>query len=285
MIKILFLFTLSVILYAECTDEQYNRTINIWKNAIHEKGTDKIALLQQANEVCPNVPLVSLDIKIQEAKKHGSMETFKRLKNLNNDLYIEPTQQQIDHKINNAKYIDYLWLEYLENEAEKMKYQENLDEASLETYKKWIKHLKDKPLVYGVKAVANVGGLYKADLLFDKNKYIIKDKKLAYQIGLVMHNVIVKHSDALFGLEGGASSEGNAEYNLELSKNRADSLKKFILRVYPKYSTNIKVFVQGESQLVCEGGLLPEMNTSGEYECLTKEDREKSRRVSIRRVK
>jgi len=55
------------------------------------------------------------------------------------------------------------------------------------------------------------------------------------------------------------------------------------LKQYPQYKQNIKTYANGESELVCEGEFLPEEDSSGNYACITKEDRDASRRVTIRR--
>ncbi|MEA1953793.1 MAG: OmpA family protein [Campylobacterota bacterium] len=288
MTKILLSLALTVTMYAECTQSQYNNAIHIWGNSIHKKGTQKRNLLTKADNACPNIPIVLLDLKILEAEHNSSsnMDTFKNLKNLSNTLYIDDTERQIKHKYNTAIIINVLWLNYLEKQEAKLASQKGLDTTEIVTYQKWIKQLKSKRSTDDIlKAISTIGGLYKADLLFDKNKFKIKNKPLAQDIISTIHAELKNNKDALFGLEGGASSEGNAAYNNTLSKNRAKSLKSMILNQHPQYKNNIKVFAAGESQLVCEAGLLPEINPQGEYQCITKEDREKSRRVSIRRVK
>lgn len=287
MTKILLLLSLTVTIYAKCTDSQYQNAIHIWGNSIHKKGTQKRNLLTKANNACPNIPIVSLDLKILEAEHSSSNnKTFEHLKNLSNTLYIEDTERQIKHKYNTAIMVNVLWLKYLEKKEAKLASQKGLDITAITICRQQIKQLKSKRSTDDIlKAISTIGGLYKADLLFDKNKFKIKNKPLAQDIISTIHAELKNNKDALFGLEGGASSEGNAAYNNTLSKNRAKSLKSMILNQYPQYKNNIKVFAAGESQLVCEAGLLPEINPQGEYQCITKEDREKSRRVSIRRVK
>lgn len=288
MTKILLSLALTVTIYAECTQSQYNNAIDIWGDSIHTKGNKKINLLTKANNACPNIPIVLLDLKILEAEHNSSsnMDTFKNLKNLSNTLYIDDTERQIKHKYNSAIIINVLWLKYLEKREAKLSSQKGINTTELATCRKHIEQLKSKRSTDDLlKAISNIGGLYKADLLFDKNKFKIKNKSLAQDIIATIHAELKNNKNALFGLEGGASSEGSALYNNTLSKNRAESLKSMILKRYPQYRNNIKVFAVGESQLVCEGGLLPEINPQGEYQCITKEDREKSRRVSIRRVR
>jgi outer membrane protein OmpA-like peptidoglycan-associated protein len=137
----------------------------------------------------------------------------------------------------------------------------------------------------GLKAIQDIGGSYKADLLFDKNSFWIKDTYLTQEIIDVISSEIAFNPDALFGLEGATSSEGDSALNKKLSLKRANALKKAILKRYPNYKANIKTFAMGESDLVCEGGLLPERDEMGEYRCLTAENRIESRKVTIRRLR
>jgi len=285
MIKVLLILGLNISLYAQCTKAQYNDAMNTWHQSIHAQETEKIALFVKANEFCSDIPIISLDIKIHEASKNFNLNTLRYLTNLNNDLSTLNTEQEMSHKRNNFKRIDLLWLEYYKNEEKRILSQKSADSSALSLCRKNIKYLKKHPYDTLYKAVSNVGGLYKADLLFDKEKSKIKDIQLSQKIIDAMHNEIKQDSNVLFGLEGGASSGGTASYNTALSKRRAKALEAMLLKQHPNYKNNIKVFAEGENQLVCEGGLLPEVNTKGEYQCITKEDKAKSRRVRIRRVR
>ena len=191
---------------------------------------------------------------------------------------------QIDrHKFNLNKDIELLFKKMYEN-----KIKNNTNKSFSTDNKRWqdqIDRINGDSSAESFKAITISGGTYEADLLFDKGKSIVKDKVLVKKITDFMIKEIELDSSALFGFEGGASSEGSAKINQRLSKNRAKALYKEIIKKYPQYKSNIKVMSMGESILVCEQGLFPEENTKGNYECPNKEDKVKSRRVIIRRIR
>lgn len=276
--KLLLSALLTVNTYAVCTASQEHEAMRLWKSAIHQDDTRKLQTLQKAEHTCPHIPIIEVDTKILEAKHNLTKAALKEVKNLNNALIVSLDQRT--HKWNNNRKIDALWIEFFEG----MKSQKGV---ALHNIDNNILLLKNRAALPSgdTKAIRNVGGYYKADLLFDKNKATIKNKSLAQEITTVIHNELKNYPNAFFALAGGASSEGDADYNQKLSKRRAEALQKAILTNYPYYAKNLTVFAKGESQLVCEGGLLPERGSDDEYQCETKEDKEKSRRVTIRRIK
>jgi len=274
---------LSSVLFANCTPEQESEAMKIWKESIHKESRTKLKLLDQAKRVCP-LEVIDVDMKIIEATNAPTLAQLKYLKNANNLLSLDAEYQA--HKYNNGKQIDQLFLDYFTREKEELKHKKGIfDTHKNDILNQRIKILKGQTSGNTLKAIGKLGGTYRADLLFDKAQYTIKDYTLTQKIIDAIHEEVQKDSNALFGLEGGASSEGSSSFNKRLSDNRAKALEKEILKAYPNYKKNIKTFAMGESELVCEGGLLPEKNPQGEYECLTQENREKSRRVSIRRVR
>jgi len=248
--KLLIPILLGNLLWGDCTPQQEQKAINIWKKSIHYENNPKrkINLLLKANSTCP-LEVVSVDLNIISAQLDEgtenalSQEALKRLNTQNSSLS-NIAQKHID---NNAKKI---------NKLLGMKFDNTL--KSLET----------------------IGGNYKADLNFAQGSYILQENYLLNDVLNKIDEIISRHKNALFVFEGGASSEGNATENDKLAMNRAEALKK---RVPLKYKKHIELFSNGERQLVCEGDFLPEKNLQGEYQCITKEDRVKSRRVSIRR--
>jgi len=273
----------SSVLFADCTAEQEQRAMKIWEESIHKSDSYKLKLLNKAEKIC-SLEIIEMDKKIIDATKTPTLNKLKYLKNANNLLTIDAKYRS--HKYNNGKKIDELFLNYFIKEQKKLKNKKGLfNTHQREVLTQRIDTLKGKPLKNSLKAVTEIGGTYKADLLFEKSQYTIKNKRLSQQIIEVIHKAVEQDNNALFGLEGGASSEGLSSFNKKLSKNRGEALEKEILKIYPQYKKNIRVFAMGESELVCEGDLLPEKNSKGEYECLSKENREKSRRVSIRRIR
>jgi len=280
--KILLPLFLSSILFADCTAEQEQRAMKIWEESIHKSDSYKLKLLNKAEKIC-SLEIIEMDKKIIDATKTPTLNKLKYLKNVNNLLTIDAKYRS--HKYNNGKKIDELFLNYFIKEQKKLNKKGLFNTHQRNVLTQRIDTLKGKPLKNSLKAVAEIGGTYKADLLFEKSQYTIKNKRLSQQIIEVIHKAVEQDNNALFGLEGGASSEGLSSFNKKLSKDRGEALEKEILKIYPQYKKNIRVFAMGESELVCEGDLLPEKNSKGEYECLSKENREKSRRVSIRRIR
>lgn len=264
-------------LLAECSLQQEEKAMEIWKQSIHKNNSQKLKLLNQAQKICDDLDVVYVDKLLIRTTNNTNIKNLKELKNRGNALALA-TEFHI-HKWNIRKQTNQLFLKYFKQLQAKKSFVQDPNIA------KNIQRLESQPKGNNVKAVTEIGGTYKADLLFSVGKFNIKDKQITQEIIDVIYQEVQLDDLALFGLEGGASSEGKTVANKLLSKNRGNALSKAILKQYPSYAKNIKVFAMGESQLVCEGDLLPEKDSKGEYQCLTKEDREKSRRVSIRRIK
>lgn len=272
----------SSVLFADCVLKEEQKAIKIWKQSIHKSDSYKLKLLNKAEKIC-SLEIIEVDKKIIDATKTPTLNKLKYLKNANNLLTVDAKYRS--HKYNNGEKINKLFLNYFIKEQKKLTNKGLFNTQQHEVLTQSIGILKGEPPKNSVKAIGKLGGTYKADLLFNKSQYEIKDKTLSQQIIDVIHEEVQRDSNALFGLEGGASSEGLSSFNKKLSKNRGKALAKEILKTYPQYQNNIRVFAMGESELVCEGKLLPEQNSKGEYECLSQENREKSRRVSIRRIR
>ncbi len=242
---------LSSILLANCTPQEEQKAIQIWKQSIHQESdlNQKLSTLNKAFRICP---LERIDIDKQIILAQGGLLTSKKIEELNERNSQMDSIPQL-HKDNNAKKL---------NELLGIRFDNTL------------------------RAVEEIGGEYRIDITFEVNRYDVHTKNSSSKIQEIIDKIteeIKKDKNALFGLEGGASSEGTPQDNKELSKRRAIALKQVILKKYPKYSQNIKIYANGESELVCEGEFLPEEDSSGNYTCITKEDKEASRRVTIRR--
>jgi outer membrane protein OmpA-like peptidoglycan-associated protein len=241
-----------------CSEEESKEANRLWRESIHIKDYNKkIAKLKEASKHCKLMRIVvdgklayyqtlsKKDLNNTQVKK----ELFK-LRRINSNLKIDR-----NHKINNNIIINNLL------------------------------GLKNEQLTGTMKALEDVGGLYSADIRFYKNSYRISNKE-ATEIKRLSQKIVQevdKDPNALFAFIGGASSEGNADYNNWLSRKRADSLKRYIEQKYPNLRDNIVIYAKGESELVCVGGFLPVVNNNGEAKCITEEDKEASRRVTIRR--
>ena len=242
---------LSSVLFADCTPEQEQRANKLWKKSIHQESNlnKKLSTLTQAYAICP---LEKIYIDKQIVLGQGGLLNQDKLKDLNDKNSQNSTMPQL-HKENNAKKINALLGIRFDNT---------------------------------LRAVEEIGGAYRSDITFEVNRTNIHTKNSASRIQEIIDKIseeVDKDTKAIFALEGGASSEGTPKANKLLSERRAKALEEAILKQYPQYKSNLKIIANGESELVCEGEFLPEEDSSGNYTCITKEDRDASRRVTIRR--
>ena len=249
--KILLPLLFSSVLFADCTAQQEQKANRLWKKSIHQESNlnKKLDTLNKALKICP---LEHIEIDKQIILAQGGLLTKEDMKYLNTHNSQCDTFSQI-HRDNNAKKLN---------------------------------KLLDIQFDNSLRAVEKIGGEYRSDITFrvkSSDLYIKNSSSRIQEIIDKIKEEVQKDKNALFELEGGASSEGTPQANRLLSKKRAEALKRAILKQYPQYAKNIKTHANGESELVCEGDFLPEEDSSGNYTCITKEDRDASRRVTIRR--
>ncbi len=251
--KLLIPLLLNSWLLANCTTEEEQKAFKLWSLTIHQKDDQKkIDALEKASKICP-LPQIAVDGNIAYFTIYKEERDSKKLKNLESEnakLEINQT-----HIINNQKKINRLFGREQES---------------------------------GLKAIEEQNGVYSADILFKKNSATLqtRDSRLIEEILEKIKSEVDEHSDALFGFEGGASSDGNASYNQRLSQRRANALKNYMVSQDSKLQYHIETSAKGERNIICKGGFLAEVNPrTNEAECITQEDREASRRVIIRRKK
>lgn len=275
------LIGVSAFIYANsCSDNEIQNANNIFKESRFEQNLDKkVDLLFKAKKVC-SLPQIEIEIKkilISENISKLTNETFgdietdlNNLSNkndrLNNKLHI--------YKFNSKKEINKLFIDLYKKQKEKGIIR-NLNNK-LANFENLHKEMESNTM----KSLEDVGGMYKSDLRFQVNSYVIINIQEADKLVRAIENIIFNQSDAIFTVTGYASSDGDADKNYILSQNRADSFIQLV-----KSKNIIKKFAKGESMLVCNDDLLAEEDAHGEYRCTFGEDRDASRRVVIRRVK
>jgi len=245
--------TITTTLFATtCNQTQIKEANMYWQQSIFQEGNikQKLKTLNSAYKKCPLLKKIVVDKEIAyistlSPKKRKSKKIIETLAKLER----QNVQLNVSpaHVINNQKKIDILL---------------------------------NKAKGNSLKAIEEAEGVYRADIRFDYNSAKLKKTPLLSKVIEKISSEIDKHPTALFELEGGTSSEGSATYNKKLSKKRAESLKRAI---GAKYANHISISDNGENGIVCEGGFLAEVDTNGEAKCITKEDKEASRRVTIRR--
>ena len=198
--KLIIPILLTNLLLADCTPRQTQEAEMFWKQSIHQESnpTQKLKTLESAYKKCP-LDKVAVDryiayvftLSASDRKNSEIVESLHQVEMRNQDLDVS-----IEHINNNQKKINTL-----------------LGRSTEGT----------------LKAVEEVGGVYRADIPFGKNSAILKGN-LATKVINKISSEIEKNPNATFGLEGGASSEGSADYNKGLSKRRAEALKSAIIK-------------------------------------------------------
>ena len=248
--------TITTTLFATICNQTQSKEANMyWQQSIFQEGNikQKLKTLNSAYEKCP-LQKIAIDRQIAYISTLSPKE--RNSKEVREDLF------------------------KLEKISERQK---DVSIKHIKENQKKITILLKRPKGNGLRAVEEVGGVYRADIRFDYDSAKLKKTPLLSKVIEKISSEIDKHPNALFELEGGASSEGSATYNKNLSKKRAESLKRAI---GAKYANHISISDNGENGIVCEGGFLAEVDaTTGEAKCITKEDKEASRRVTIRRTR
>jgi len=249
----------------ECSKKDKAKAIKLWRESRFIKDYDKkIAKLQEAARYCQLSRIVidgnlAYYMSLPKDKLEEEKLNLKQLQQKNSNLDVE-IKGDLSYIDNNTCMIEKL---LGSNQTECQKRMKGTS-----------------------RALTEINGVYRADIRFEYNSSAIKETQmpLIKEITQVIVQEVKKNPNALFNFEGGASSEGRAEYNRGLSLRRAEALRDYIINRYSNLSRNIEVIPKGENELICEGGFLPEINPKGEAQCITKEDKEASRRVTIRRV-
>ena len=102
------------------------------------------------------------------------------------------------------------------------------------------------------------------------------NQKQANEIGKILSK---KYRDKIIYITGFTDTRGKASYNKTLSKNRAKSLKSYLVEKYHLKDNKIKIDGFGEKLPICESGY--KQKNGNEYSCTGKENFYKGRRVTI----
>jgi len=270
----------SRVLFGDCTEAE-----KIFSDSRDETNIkQKIALIKKAKKIC-GLPQIEIEM---ERLKIDYLINKNHLKGL--ELRLNKLKSKIDSK-------DGLPYEFRFNSKRQTmklfkrlytKQQEMGTKKSFTTHGATIKNLDDKLKKLGevfdkndVKSLDNIGGMYKSNLKFLKDSSTINDLEEAKELKSKMKEIIALHPEALFSVTGYASSEGSSDYNKKLSQKRAKSFVVFV----GSNRKNIKSFYKGENFLVCYDELIPEHDENGENRCINGENKEASRRVTVRRVR
>lgn len=114
---------------------------------------------------------------------------------------------------------------------------------------------------------------------FEQNSAKLTDngKLQAKEVAKAVDTLIDRFSNGEFEFAGFTNTDGTAEHNLNLSKRRVESVKRYVLSNSNIDKNQIIAKGYGEKKPICEGKV---SKVNGEYSCKN-EDKIKSRRVEI----
>jgi len=125
-----------------------------------------------------------------------------------------------------------------------------------------------------------VGKLSGLPINFETGKYEIKKGVNKEQVDELAKALKSAYKDKLIYLTGFTDTRGEHNYNLNLSKQRAYSVKNYLIMEYNFSDSQIKTDGFGESAPICIDGVV-DKNSSNEYFCRGKEDLRAGRRVVV----
>jgi len=100
------------------------------------------------------------------------------------------------------------------------------------------------------KALLETGKFVTNDILFDVNSATIQSN--SYKILDKIGTILSENPGLKLKIVGHTDSDGSADYNLKLSKKRAESIKNYLLNNYPIDTTRLQTEGKGESQPVAD---------------------------------
>jgi outer membrane protein OmpA-like peptidoglycan-associated protein len=244
-----------------CTPSEKKRAEEILNQSFNESNfAKKVTLITNAKKICEKIANVELQyLKIKKSFEKSNLENMqKRLQNLNN---LNDNLDSIHYKYKN-----------------RMKYQ--INSLFTKYYSTIGMETESEPIDNEVyKSLVRRRGIYQSHITFYKASARIKNRREAKKIKEAIRAILRQNPKARFSITGHSSSGGNHRYNKRLSQRRADSLERFIGK-----QSSIKTFSKGESQLICRDRRLPYRDNQGEYHCRGGENKNKSRRVIIKRI-
>ena len=243
----------------------------------------KVALIIKAKKICPNLAQIEIEmerLKINHLLKKNQLEGLEiRLNKLMADT---DSKDGLPYEFRfNTKWQINRMFKTLYTKQKSMVGKKSIFGVTVNKLDEKLADFDKKLKGNDLKSLGDIGGMYKADLNFSKNKSTIRNRQEAQELKEKIKEVISSNPNALFSITGYASSEGSSSYNKILSEKRAKSVVSFV-GVNHK---NIKTFSKGEAFLICNDGLIPEHDENNDYRCINGENKEASRRVTIRRIR
>lgn len=269
---------LSSVLFGNCTQAE-----KIFADSRDESNLkQKIALIIKAKKNCPQLPQIAIEMERLKINHLIEKNQFEGLElRLNNLIGLVDSEDDLpyDFRFNSKRQINKMFKMFYEKQKS-ISSKKSIFGVSIKNLDRKLAVFHKKLKGNNLKSLEDIGGMYKSNLKFLKNSYVINFGE-AKALKLKIKEIIVSNPEALFSVTGYASSEGSSTYNKRLAEKRAKSFVTFV----GKNSKNIKTFSKGEAFLVCNDGLIAEADENNEYRCINGENKEASRRVTIRRVR
>jgi len=270
---------LSSLLFGNCTKAE-----KIFSDSRDETDVkQKIALIIKAKKMCPSLAQIEIEMERLKINLLLGDNQFKGLEIRLNNLMGDTDSKDglpYEFRFNTKRQINRMF-KTLYSKQKSMAGKKSIFGVTVNKLDEKLADFDKKLKVNDLKSLGDVGGMYHSDLKFMKNSYAIDDLAEAKALKAKIKEIIDLHSDAIFSVTGYASSEGSSKYNKKLAEKRAKGFVAFV----GKNHKNIKTFSKGEAFLICNDGLIPEHDENNDYRCINGENKEASRRVTVRRVR
>jgi outer membrane protein OmpA-like peptidoglycan-associated protein len=272
--KTLIPLLMTSVLFADCTPEQEEQANNLWQESRSMQQTmERYQKLEQAMSLC-NSNKIEVDILLFRVgnKLQGELSS-------ENILNIEKTLEEI-RSINTSLLDSHIRKENA-NTTRDLEYQLTEIQLKVETNQEKLNKLNAYVADDGEKKGFGEGETILIPINFANGKdSVIGNKNIDSLVRRIKHT-LTKNKNTKFTITGYASSLGEAQDNIKLSKRRARNTINYIEQYIPK--GKIIPFGQGESDLICNNGFAIDIGAN-EYECKGGSENEaSSRRIEILR--
>ena len=262
----------SSVLFADCTVQNEQRAVKLWKESrTMQQSMQKYQKLQEANELC-NLSEIQIDTNLFLIANELNDENLdiKTIRKLEKDLFDMRSENNALYNHDNIQQENAQYIRELEDRLVEIQIKRNQgNKEKLEAYQ--ADDGEDKGFKEG-KAIL-------VPIQFANGKDKVQGNKNIDSLVRKIKYTLSHHKNAQFTITGYASSLGNADNNEKLSKRRAVNTMRYIENYIPR--GKIKTFGMGESDLICNIGYA--VNIGGnEYQCKGGTENEaSSRRVEV----
>ncbi len=116
---------------------------------------------------------------------------------------------------------------------------------------------------------------------YDSSRLSRSGTKQAEALGEASRKILRENPDGKIEITGYTDTDGSADYNLNLSERRAETIKRFLSENYGVNDSQLNYRGRGEQSPTCLDGNKGSESGRGEHHCQAGEDKEASRRVEV----